>query len=211
VIAVLLGALLVSAVVGCVGPTQTPVAAAAKRASAERLYDQGQFDDAIAPLTEIVSENPGDLVARRTLALALSASGDVTKAVSQYREILRRSPQDHESMYRLALLERIGGDLSEAERLLRAAIAIAPERATYREELAKTLAMASRFDEAAVIWRALLIRPGLGRDTAKAYYLGLADAYVGAGDLRAARAALAEALKRLPGDAELLGRLDAIR
>src|SRR5207302_5605812 len=61
-----------------------------------RRYEEAQRTNAIAPLEQLVKEDPGNPVFRSTLGRAYKAAGAIDRAVPLYREAVALAPADHD-------------------------------------------------------------------------------------------------------------------
>jgi arylsulfatase A-like enzyme/Tfp pilus assembly protein PilF len=111
------------------------------------LINSRREHDAIAPLEELVRDDPSNHVFRETLARALRQSGDRARAVTLYRQAVALAPHDSDAWYNLASALQENGNAAEAE----AVIAEAAKRDPNRPELhnVRGVALAERGELAA--------------------------------------------------------------
>jgi arylsulfatase A-like enzyme/Flp pilus assembly protein TadD len=107
----------------------------------------GRARDAIAPLEQLVRDDPSNHVFRETLGRALRQSGDRAHAVALYREAVALAPNDADAWYNLAAALQENGNAAEAE----VAVSEAAKRDPDRPELhnLRGVALAERGDLAA--------------------------------------------------------------
>jgi tetratricopeptide (TPR) repeat protein len=178
-------------------------------ASAQALYDQGEFEEATAELESLVEADSNDLEARRVLALSYAALGDNAGAIEQYRVIIGSDDEDHVSMYRVALLERLTGDSEGAVAHFEMAIEIQADP-TYIDELARTLMQTGEFERAAALWGQALEDESLAQESRVEILKLQAEAYSNARMYAEARASLEKALALAPNDETVKARLEEL-
>ena len=89
---------------------------------ATATINAGRPRDAVAPLEQIVRDDPSNHVFRETLARALRQSGDVPRAIALYRQAVALAPNDADAWYNLAVaLEESGNGKEGAVALAEAA------------------------------------------------------------------------------------------
>jgi len=89
---------------------------------ATSLVNAGRARDAIAPLEQLVRDDPSNHVFRETLARALRQSGDAPRAIKLYRQAVALAPADADAWYNLAAaLEESGNPREGAIALAEAA------------------------------------------------------------------------------------------
>jgi arylsulfatase A-like enzyme/Flp pilus assembly protein TadD len=89
---------------------------------ATAMINAGRPRDAVAPLEQIVRDDPPNHVFRETLARALRQSGDVPRAIALYRQAVALAPNDADAWYNLAVaLEESGNGKEGAVALAEAA------------------------------------------------------------------------------------------
>jgi len=98
---------------------------------ASALINAGRAREAIAPLEEIVRDDPSNHVFRETLARALRQSGDVPRAIALYRQAVALAPNDADAWYNLAVALEESGNAREGE----VALAEAAKRDPGRPEI----------------------------------------------------------------------------
>jgi len=98
---------------------------------ASALINAGRARDAIAPLEEIVRDDPPNHVFRETLARALRQTGDVPRAIALYRQAVALAPNDADAWYNLAVALEESGNAREGE----VALAEAAKRDPGRPEI----------------------------------------------------------------------------
>ncbi|MEK6374347.1 MAG: sulfatase-like hydrolase/transferase [Acidobacteriota bacterium] len=109
--------------------------------------NSGRAREAIAPLEQLVRDDPSNHVFRETLARALRQSGDRARAVALYRQAVALAPHDSDAWYNLASALQENGNAAEAE----VVIAEAAKRDPNRPELhnVRGVALAERGELAA--------------------------------------------------------------
>jgi predicted O-linked N-acetylglucosamine transferase (SPINDLY family) len=170
------------------------------------LHSQGQYDAAVAALTEAVRLAPGVDALRRNLAVCLSdwavhlqRQGRLDDAIERYRAALAHDQSLSATHNNLgtALLER--GAIVPAIAALRGAVALGPTSAEYHFNLGNALRAQGQLDDAIACYRAALAHD---RDHVDAR-LNLATALLDQGALPEAlthyRASVARDPKRLGG------------
>jgi arylsulfatase A-like enzyme/Flp pilus assembly protein TadD len=80
---------------------------------ASSLINAGRPREAIAPLEQIVRDDPSNHVFRETLARALRQSGDVPSAIALYRQAVALAPNDADAWYNLAVALEESGNARE--------------------------------------------------------------------------------------------------
>jgi arylsulfatase A-like enzyme/Tfp pilus assembly protein PilF len=88
----------------------------------------GRARDAIAPLEQLVRDDPSNHVFRETLGRALRQSGDRARAVALYRQAVALAPHDSDAWYNLASALQENGDAAEAETVIAEAAKRDPNR-----------------------------------------------------------------------------------
>lgn len=81
---------------------------------ASAMINAGRARDAIAPLEQIVRDDPSNHVFRETLARALRQSGDARRAIPLYRQAVALAPNDADAWYNLAVALQETGNAREA-------------------------------------------------------------------------------------------------
>jgi arylsulfatase A-like enzyme/Tfp pilus assembly protein PilF len=77
--------------------------------------NSGRAREAVAPLEQLLRDEPSNHVFRETLARALRQSGDAVRAVALYREAVALAPQDADAWYNLAAALQESGEAREAQ------------------------------------------------------------------------------------------------
>jgi len=80
---------------------------------ATALINAGRARDAIAPLEQLVRDDPANHVFRETLARARQQSGDLRRAIVLYREAVALAPNDADAWYNLAAALQESGNARE--------------------------------------------------------------------------------------------------
>jgi choline-sulfatase len=93
-----------------------------------RRYEEAQRTNAIAPLEQLVKEDPGNPVFRSTLGRAYKAAGAIDRAVPLYREAVALAPTDPDAWYNLAEALEESGKVVEAKPVATEAEKLAPNR-----------------------------------------------------------------------------------
>ncbi|HEX5758038.1 MAG TPA: tetratricopeptide repeat protein, partial [Thermoanaerobaculia bacterium] len=156
---------------------------------------------------------PRDPAPLLELGAALAARGDAPGALAAWRRAIELDGDPAAAAaahVQSAQLLAGRGEEAAAVDHLRSAVAVAPEHRLAHFNLATLLAARGAYEEAARGYSRVLELDATDRDA----HLGRAQALAAAGRLAEARAALAEGLRRLPGDALLtaaLSRLGAER
>jgi choline-sulfatase len=111
------------------------------------MINAGRAREAIAPLEQLVRDDPPNHVFRQTLAQALRQSGERDRALALYRQAVALAPSDADAWYNLASALQENGNAAEAS----AAIDEAAKRDPNRPELhnLRGVAKAQRGDLAA--------------------------------------------------------------
>jgi arylsulfatase A-like enzyme/Flp pilus assembly protein TadD len=81
---------------------------------ATAMINAGRARDAVAPLEQIVRDDPSDHVFRETLARALRQGGDSRRAIALYREAVALAPNDPDAWYNLAAALQESGENGNA-------------------------------------------------------------------------------------------------
>ena len=93
-----------------------------------RRFEEAQRINAIAPLEELVKEDPPNPVFRSTLARAYKQSGAVDRAVPLYRQAVALAPSDPDAWYNLAEALEEWGRVAEAKKVAEEGVKLAPNR-----------------------------------------------------------------------------------
>ncbi len=106
-----------------VGRAQQP----APYSQAEAMVRQGQFDQGIAILNQLLKDEPSNLKAHNLLGLAFIGKGDARMADQQFQQALDIDPNFVPVLKNLGLNEFRQKRLSEAEKHLDAAVKLSPD------------------------------------------------------------------------------------
>ena len=98
---------------------------------ATSLINAGRARDAVAPLEQLVRDDPSNHVFRETLARALRQSGDAPRAIALYRQAVALAPNDADAWYNLAVALEESGNAREGA----VALAEAAKRDPNRPEI----------------------------------------------------------------------------
>src|SRR5262249_3112716 len=112
-------------------------------------FRQGKHPEALAALQraqELAPDAPELAVAMGDVELAL---GQVAEARASYEKSIKMAPRLAGGYYGLGLIESHDGDPDKALRLMQQAVALNPERVEWSEDLARALARAGHYTEAA--------------------------------------------------------------
>lgn len=82
---------------------------------ATALINAGRARDAVAPLDQLVRDDPSNHVFRETLARALRQTGDLPRAIALYRQAVALAPSDADAWYNLAVALEESGNAREGE------------------------------------------------------------------------------------------------
>ena len=93
-----------------------------------RRYEEAQRGNAIAPLEQLVREDPSNPVFRSALARAYKTSGSIDRALPLYREAITLAPSDPDAWYNLAEALEEAGRSGEAKQVATEAQRLAPNR-----------------------------------------------------------------------------------
>lgn len=169
-------------------------------ARAVGLLEAGEVDRALRLFEAYLAERPVDGDAWREYGVLLAREGRPTEAEAALERAVRATG-DRRARLELARLARDGERTARAVSLYRALLAETGADPSLRHELARTLAWAGRYDEAAAEYRVLLEaepRPELRLELARALHA--------AGRPEEARRALAA----IPEDAPVAGEVRAL-
>lgn len=120
-------ALLLALVCALIASAPTASAATSETYSqAEALVRQGQWDQGISLLTELLKADPENLKALNLLGIALTGKGDLTAADREFQHAVRLDPHFGPALKNLAINEFIQKDVTAAERHFSQALALAP-------------------------------------------------------------------------------------
>jgi len=191
------------------GSTRDPRAMAALvRRYEEAMWtiNAGRARDAIAPLEQLVRDDPSNHVFRETLARALRQSGDAKRALALYREAVALAPRDADSWYNLAAALEESGNASEAEMAIEEAAKIDPHRPELHNM--RGAALAERGDLAGA---AAEFRQTLSADPRNARaWNNYANVLRASGQEDEAAAAYAKAIEIAPSYADALNGMGAM-
>lgn len=81
---------------------------------ATAMINSGRARDAVAPLEQLVRDDPSNHVFRETLARALRQNGDTPRAIALYREAVALAPNDADAWYNLAVVLQESGESGRA-------------------------------------------------------------------------------------------------
>jgi len=113
----------------CALLVSTPAALAAVSETytqAESLVRQGQWDQGISLLTQLLKAEPENLKALNLLGIALTGKGDLVGANREFQHAARIDPRFSPALKNLAINEFTQKDVTAAERHFSQAIALAP-------------------------------------------------------------------------------------
>ncbi len=175
-----------------------------------RMYEQGNYKQALPELLRLVDDDPRDAQARTMLASALWLDGKHEQALAQYRTLAEQNPEDADTRYRLGLLLRQWDKLDEAVVELEAAVEFRPDSALFLVELAKAYVKKGRYDEAIENWRTALDAYPTDSPARSGIYAELGDTYVLMEESRRAREAYRAGLKIDPENSYLESQLEKI-
>jgi tetratricopeptide (TPR) repeat protein len=178
--------------------------ARAANLAAIALARDGRDDEAAFAFKRACDLHPTWAPPRANLAALLQRMGRRPQALAQYRRALALDPQHGPAWFNLGLLLRERGDLDGAADAFRAAATADPPHGDARLELALLLGERGEHARAIALFEEEL-RHG-GRAPAP-LYTNLGAAFVGAGDLGQAAAALERALAHAPGHVPALRNL----
>ncbi|MFB3922953.1 MAG: tetratricopeptide repeat protein [Terriglobia bacterium] len=141
-------------------PTATKEAPSAEAAShsqlAWKLFQEKNWDGAIAEYRQALSRKPDDPDARRNLATALFKKGDLDGAIAEYRETLRLNPEDLLAHNNLGTALSFKGNLDGAIAEFRQVVRRTPDDAAAHSSLANSLLRKGDVDSAIMEYRAAL-------------------------------------------------------
>ena len=90
------------------------IAAVAKYVSANKLMQQGKFDEAIAELRKLQQENPPPAGLAHELGIAYYKKGDFYNAVRSFEQAVKENPKDQEATQMTGLSLYLAGKPGEA-------------------------------------------------------------------------------------------------
>lgn len=166
----------------------------------QAYVSRGDFDGAIGTAEKILARHPGDMPSRMEHARVLFWGGRKEQAEAAYKSLLVDSPDNAFLYFELGGLQSAMGKLPEARQSLEKSLALYPDAARSKKELAEVLARMGKHEEA--IAMASSIGPTEGeRLTAR---LALARSRHFSGRLREAAPIYREILKEYPYNADAL-------
>jgi tetratricopeptide (TPR) repeat protein len=216
---------------------EAPRSARSHRELAGMLVDRGRYDLALRAFERSLLIKPGDAATLYNLGNALVQAGDLERAAAAYEEAIVANPKFVDAMMNLSTAEGRRGRYAVAIEWLERALVQQPENGGLHMNLANTLFQAGRPDEARAAYEVALAREPDGEQVLTNYGTFLyaqgdyeraiviagraADrnsraavsavaSYAARGRIDEARAALARAERRFPGDpavADLARRL----
>lgn len=134
-------------------PASVPPEARAHMERGQRLYDQGQVNEAIAEWHEAIRLAPQAARAHHLLGVALRDRGEQTKAIAAFREALRLEPDDATAYVHLARALEVAGDTPGALEAYRAALRLVPSAPYVHNRLGHLLAAEGDWPGAAQAWQ----------------------------------------------------------
>lgn len=180
----------------------------ASLASAQAMYEKGDFSGAENALDAIVKEDAGDLDARRVLAQTLAAEGKNDEAIDEYKVVIKGDPKDDASLYALGSLEQLLGDAQGSIGHYERAVAVQPEP-DYLAALAAVYATVGRWGDCVKTWDQYLQSAELDAPEQGRVYDSIASAYENAREYDKAKTALEQALSFDPNNQQYKARLEA--
>lgn len=171
------------------------------------LLRAGDHERALPLFSEYLSSHPGDMAVRLEHGVALARSGRPREAEAELERVVRATGEPRARLA-LARLLRDRGETARALSLYRGLVTERPEDPALRHELARTLAWAARWDEAAAEYRALLAAapdPGYRLELARTLYWAGRP-----GEAGEALAAIPEDAPEREEAAELAARLEEL-
>lgn len=125
-------------------------------AMAKILISQGKDKQAEVLLRQIIKEQPGFMVARNQLAELLMRQRRVNEAIITISEGLAIRPQDPVLLNNLGMCRLIKREYTQALEKFTEAAGIQPENTRYRANMALTLLLLGRDDEALSLYKQIL-------------------------------------------------------
>ena len=154
-------------------PASLPPQARAHMERGQRLYDQGQVNEAIAEWQKTIRLAPRAARAHHLLGVALRDRGEQTKALAAFREALRLEPDNATAYVQLGRVLEATGDASGALEAYRAALQLVPSAPYVHNRLGHLLAARGDWSGAVQEWQHTV---DLAPDYAYAY-VHLGDAF----------------------------------
>jgi Flp pilus assembly protein TadD len=99
---------------------------AAEYAQAETLVRQGQWDQGIMLLKQLLDTEPNNVKARNLMGIALTGKGDVAAADQEFNRALQLDPHFYAALKNLAINEFGQKDVASAQKHLTQAVTLAP-------------------------------------------------------------------------------------
>jgi protein O-mannosyl-transferase len=208
---------------------EAPRSARSQRELGTVLAELGRHDEARRAFERSLALKPDDPATLHNFGNALVRAGRLDEAAAVYERAVARKPDFTDAIMNLATVESERGDQETAVRWLQRALAIEPRSVGVHMNLANTLFRAGRLDEAQVEYEAALALAPADENLLTNYatflyargdydgaigayeraarssdlraLLGLAASYRARGMIDAARATLARADQRYPGNA----------
>ncbi|MEA2337783.1 MAG: arylsulfatase, partial [Thermoanaerobaculia bacterium] len=115
---------------------------------ATSLINAGRARDAVAPIEQLVRDDPSNHVFRETLARALRQSGDTRRAIALYRQAVALAPNDADAWYNLAVALEESGNTREGAIAIEEAAKRDPKRPEIHNVRGTALAEAGKLNEA---------------------------------------------------------------
>ena len=168
------------------------IPALSKLARVETLA--GRYDRADAILSDIIERDPAAAAAYVERARVAHLGGKSSRAVRLLAEVLARWPDCVEAFERLAELAAAAGDWSATLGLYWRALELAPWRSDLAAPIARVFLKLGRFNEAASLIEARLVRDGPRAE----FYSALAETYDAVGLTPLAKRILAEGRALMP-------------
>jgi len=97
--------------------------------SARKLFNAGEYNDAIGLLEEVTEEQPSNVEAWLLLGDCYSSLGKDKKAIRPYQEVIRIKPEHADAIFRLGVSFTRLGQHSNAIEAYKQAVRIQPEHA----------------------------------------------------------------------------------
>ena len=134
-------------------PASVPPEARAHMERGQRLYDQGQVNEAIAEWQETIRLAPQAARAHHRLGVAWRDRGEQTKAIAAFRKALRLEPDNATTYVQLARALEVAGDTPGALEAYRAALRLVPSAPYVHNRLGHLLAAEGDWSGAAQAWQ----------------------------------------------------------
>jgi tetratricopeptide (TPR) repeat protein len=169
-------------------------------------FQRGQFQDAVAELSEAVELSPGSAAAHNHLGAAMVQMGELAAAVTELRKATELDPGSAEAHFNLGCALRAQHDPAAALASFQRAVELGPDFAPAWFNLGNELRQQKRLDDAmAAFRRVLAIQPGHEKAT-RSLALTLAETaevLKDQGQLETAHTHLSEAIQLRPELPEL--------